>query len=462
MCCMLNLSSKFKYDVIRDIDVYTTQRFKDKSSLRTPEALTLKEQGYANSTMIKQLSEEVLGHELFEPAQSYIPEDIIKIFEGTGLVPVLYRPMLKEIIVVYLDELAHDKDFSIQWLNVIKQPTTFPYYISVYTKLYGKHECLADVPAKTIFNSIVKEAIELGAIDITISSVGSATVVYYNIKKQKVKSSKIFDYSLIEEIIKLLTVRSPMDMRSCKPKDVDVDLTKEYRGRVCINTKVGGYTITIRLLPNKAFTTDLSELGVTQNTAKWLRDKFMDTTPGLHLMVGATMSGKNTTILSVLKELAEPDTLKIVSIEMPVEQVLPGIEQISVEKEEEFDASIKSLIRVNPDIVYITEIRDSTGLSAVQVTNTGKCVYSTLHSNSVADTISRLTDITGLSQDRVLQALHSICYQELRYNKESKKLYPYDRYVRFSNELKKKLYGKSIGDVITLIQEVEEGDNDFN
>lgn len=457
---MLNLSGKFSYDTIRDIDVYTSQRFKDKSSLMTPEALTLKEQGYATDAEIKELCEEVLGHELFEPAQSYISEDIVRLFDNTGLVPVLYRPMRKEVIAVYSDEFDCDKGFNVHWLNIVKQPTTLPYYIAAYTKLYGKHNCLSEVPAKTLFNGIVKEAIDLGAIDITISSVGSATIVYYNIKKQKVRSNKIFDYTLIEEIIKLLTVKSPMDMHSCKPKDVDVDLTKEYRGRVCINTKVGGYTITIRLLPNKAFTTDLSELGVTGVTERWLRTAFMDTTPGLHLMVGATMSGKNTTILSVLKELAESDALKIVSIEMPVEQTLPGIEQISVEKEEEFNASVKSLIRVNPDIVYITEIRDSTGLPAVQVTNTGKCVYSTLHSNSVADTISRLTDITGLSQDRIIQALHSICYQELRYNKVTKQLYPYDRFVRFSNELKQKLYGKSIGDVIAVIQEAEEGDND--
>lgn len=455
---MLNLDGILSYDEIKDIGVYTTQRFKDKSALRTPESLTLKEQGYVGDRTIKELCERELGHELFEPIVSYIPEDIVLAFSGTGLVPVIFEPAKSLVTVVYSDELYCNMDFTMQLWNVKKLPTTLPNYLYLYMRYYGTHECLSTVPAKTLFNGIIKDAIKLGAIDITISTVGRSTQVYYNVKKHKVKSTKIFDYVFIEEVIKLLTVKSPMDMRSFKPKDVDIDLNKEYRGRVCINTKVGGYTITIRLLPNKAFDTDISELGVSENTERWLRKEFRDRTAGLHLIVGATMSGKNTTILSVIRDIAAPDELKIVSIEMPVEQVLPGIEQISVEKEEEFTASINSLIRVNPDIVYITEIRDSTGLPAVQVTNTGKCVYSTLHANSVGDTISRLTDITGLSQDRVIQSLHSICYQELRYDEEQDKLYPYDRYVRFTDALKQRLYGKSLGEIISVINEVEEGD----
>ena len=75
---------------------------------------------------------------------------------------------------------------------------------------------------------------------------------------------------------------------------------------------------------------------------------------GLRLVVGPTMSGKNTTALACLKELTEDDKYKVVSIEMPVEQELEGVEQINCEDEEEYDANINSLLRQNPDFVYIT------------------------------------------------------------------------------------------------------------
>ena len=284
-----------------------------------------------------------------------------------------------------------------------------------------------------------------------------STRVYYNVRKRRVDSSKVFSAQFIDDLIKLLTIKSPIS-NTYEPKSLDIDLNSNYRGRVEINRIVDGYMITIRVLPNAAFDTDIKELNLSPKTAAWLKETFLDRTPGLRLMVGATMSGKNTTILSTLREIVKTWQYKVVSVEMPVEQTLPGVEQISVEKESEFKASVLSLIRVNPDFVYITEIRDSIGLAAVQVTNTGKCVFSTLHSNSVADTLSRLVDITGLSQDRVIQSLHSICFQELIRDEEKDELFPRNRYVRFTDDLKRRLYGKTLGEAVIIIQQEEDGD----
>jgi len=225
-----------------------------------------------------------------------------------------------------------------------------------------------------------------------------------------------------------------------------------------INHKYGGYMITIRLLPDKAFDMDISELGLTTSTSEWLCKNYLDNVPGLRLIVGGTMNGKNTTSLALLNRIAKTGKFKIVSVEMPVEQELPGVEQLNTETLEEYTENIKSSIHQNPDFLYITEIRDVTALPTVQVTNTGKCVLSTLHSNSVADTISRLVDTTKLSQDRVIQALHSICYQELVRDEEKDIVFPRCRYVRFDSDLKYRLYGKSLGEVLKIIREVEEGD----
>ena len=170
------------------------------------------------------------------------------------------------------------------------------------------------------------------------------------------------------------------------------------------------------------------------------------------------MSGKNTTSLACLREITLNDNYKVVSIEMPVEQELIGVEQINCEDEEEYDLAINSLLRQNPDLVYITEIGDTTANSVMRVTNTGKRVMSTLHANSCADVIGRLIDITGLSTDRIIQTLHSVVYQELVRNEEADTISPKTKYVYFSQERKNQLYGRPYGEIITKIKQWEGGD----
>ena len=94
----------------------------------------------------------------------------------------------------------------------------------------------------------------------------------------------------------------------------------------------------------------------------------------------------------------------------------------------------------------------------MRVANTAKCVLSSLHANSVADAIPRLMDITGLSIDRIIQVLSSIIYQELRRDEETDTVKPYNRYIRFTQDLKEELYNKSLGEVIKIVHSREEGD----
>ena len=80
---------------------------------------------------------------------------------------------------------------------------------------------------------------------------------------------------------------------------------------------------------------------------------------------------------------------------------------------------------MNPDFVYITEMLDATALDTLKITNTGKCVLSTVHANSVGDTIVRLMDMTGMPQDRIIQTLHSVVYQELVRDDSKDFVYPF-------------------------------------
>ena len=453
---MLNLNARLGIRDIEKVQEYTKLRLKEPGSVKMAESIALYEQKYMDDAEILALCEEAEGVKLYEPETNYVPEDIVSCLRDSGLVPVSYIHKDRLVTCVELPEFGGNT--LLEQYQVEKFPTTLPYYLAQYQYHYGRHPMLQFVPVTTVFRSIVQEAINLGAADITISTLGMSSRVYYNVRKRIVEAKRIFAAEDIRDLITYLCVKSPYNWGTRTPKYVDVDLTREYRGRVVINAKYKGYTITIRLLPNVAFGQKVDTLSLSQETRQWLLDNILDDEPGLRLIVGETMSGKNTTALALLSELTGRGKFKIISVEMPVEQTLPGIEQINTETLQEYSENIKSLIHQNPDFVYITEIRDVTGLDTLQITNTGKRVLSTLHANSVADTVSRLADITGLSLDRVIQSLHSVVFQKLIRNDAQDYVYPRDRYVRFDSDLKNSLYGKSLGEIIRLIREKEGGD----
>lgn len=454
---MLNMNGLVSVETIHELDNYTSLRFVDKSKYVCAEALGLYEQRLLPNDEILALCEAACMDDLYIPATSYIPDDIIRHFHGSDIVPVSYSPMRGVITCVALSEIGHNYN-PIQGYDVEILNTPIYNYFQEYIKQYGMHPDLCPVPAKNLLDSIVNEGIKLSASDITISSVGKSASVYFDVRKRKVYSQRILSADNIEDIIKILCIESPMDNSTNAPKNVGVSLNDFYRGRVCINHKYHGYELTIRLLPNAAFEKDLESLNLTKETIAFFRDKMMNRELGLRLIVGSTMSGKNTTALACLREIAEPDYLKIVSIEMPVEQELWGIEQINCDNEEEYELNINSLLRQNPGFVYLTEIGDTTAVPIMRVTNTGKRVLSTLHANSCADVVGRLQDITGLSVDRIIQTLHSIVYQELVRDDAADTVQPKCKFIYLSQERKSQLYSKPYGEVLLKLNSWEGGD----
>lgn len=454
---MLNLNGVVPVETIHELEGYTALRFRDRRKYVCAEALGLYEQRLIPNEDIYALCEEASGTDLFIPATSYIPVDIIRHFAGAQVVPVSYSPIRGIITCVALPEIGHDFN-PITGYEVNVVDTTIYNYFGEYIKQYGTHPDLCDIPAKNLLDSIVNEGIALGAADITISSVGRSASIYFDVRKKKVYSQRILTSYNIEDIIKLLCFESPMDNMSNDPKNVGVTLNDFYRGRVCINHKYHGYSITMRLLPNEAFNKTLDKIGLSKEDVNFFRSIFMNRELGLRIIAGATMSGKNTTALACLNEITMPDNLKVVSIEMPVEQELEGVEQINCDTEEEYEANINSLLRQNPGFVYLTEIGDTTATPIMRVTNTGKRVLSTLHANSCSGVIGRLQDITGLSIDRIIQTIHSIVYQELVRDEATDSVKPKCKYVYLSQDRKKQLYGKAYGEVITKLDSWEGGD----
>ena len=139
----------------------------------------------------------------------------------------------------------------------------------------------------------------------------------------------------------------------------------------------------------------------------------------------------------------------------PVEILVDGIEQINAETDEEFELNADSLLRQNPDIVYFTEITARTATAIMQQSNTSKAVFSTIHANSISEVLFRLEDITHLPLDRIILTLHSCVYQELVRDERTDTVKPYNRCVYFDDDLKMRLYGKPVAEIIGVLKGLE-------
>lgn len=431
-------------------------RFNSSIKLETPEALIIYEQRLMDQEYLKRLCEIEYGHTLEIPKVTYLPEEVIEHFRNYDCVPISMNSVDEEIHVAIIPELSSIiPNFKNYRVVFVKVPIFF--YVKQHTLLYGQPKFLLKIPSKDLLDFIIKEAVDSKAIDITISNTATNASVYYNIKKKKVYAKRVISREDIESMVRTITVSagSPMDMMDRMPKYVGIRLDTHNRGRVVINTTHHGKSVTIRVLPDEMLSTKPEDLNHSESTVRFLKDVFMNDKAGMRILIGPTMSGKNTTILSALLDVLEQDIYKAVSVESPVEILVPNMEQISAETPEEFSNNVMSLIRQNPDLVYISEMTNMTATGTMEVANTGKRLFTSIHANSIAEVFSRIQDLTGLSIDRIVLSMHSAVYQELTLD-ESGNLRPMTRCVYFDTELKKKLLGKDLGQIYNIIGEEED------
>lgn len=453
---MLNLAGRLSSAVVQSINEIVREQFKDPKQFKTAEALCIFERQYMDEEELYNLCQEQYDEPLTTPTISIVSPSILSVFENTRAVPVSFDFVNKEVTCVYLPELQYDILMVELPYSIKYEPTTIYHYVRAYTQKYGLPDFLLPISGKSVLDSILEVAIDKGATDLTITSIENGVTVYYNINKQKVSTNQMFPKYIMEEIIRVLTIENAMaDTQENLAHYVGYQIDDTYRARVVINRNIHGFVCTIRLFSTEVFDMDLESLNINGDVIKHVRDTKTNHLNGLRVITGETMSGKNTTCLGMLREVLDEGTSKVVSIEFPVEQIISGVEQISVDSTKQYQSNIESLIHQNPDFVYIAEMRDDTAKMVMAITNTGKRVLTTLHANSVADTISRIVDCTGLSVNRIIQTLHTIYHQDLVNIKGH--LYPRTTYVYFDDAFKQELYDKPFGEVIRLIKEREGG-----
>ncbi|MEY2543762.1 MAG: ral secretion pathway protein, partial [Verrucomicrobiota bacterium] len=190
-------------------------------------------------------------------------------------------------------------------------------------------------------------------------------------------------------------------------------LGKEIDLRISILPTAHGEKIVIRILDKATLTGSMDQMGLDSDTLSKFK-KAIDAPHGMILVTGPTGSGKTTTLYSVLKELNSPE-YNIVTVEDPIEYELTGINQVAVRSDIglDFSSALRSILRQDPDIVMVGEIRDNeTADIAVKAALTGHQVLSTLHTNDAAGAITRLDDM-GIEPFLISSSILMACAQRL-------------------------------------------------
>ena len=275
---------------------------------------------------------------------------------------------------------------------------------------------VANAPAVRFINSALEEAVKVGASDIHIEPNEKNVAVRYRIDGDLYEQST-FDISFFPAISTRIKILSNIDIAKKRiPQDghiVKIIEGEKYDFRVSTLPTIHGEKFAIRVLDKKIFSLSLKELNFSEDVNETI-GKILHHPHGIILLTGPTGSGKTTTLYSFLRELNKPN-VNIVTIEDPVEFSMENINQIQINNKADltFASSLRSILRQDPDIIMVGEIRDEeTAQIAIRAAITGHLVLSTLHTNEAPGAVTRLIDM-GVPSYLVSDALVAVLSQRL-------------------------------------------------
>ena len=273
-----------------------------------------------------------------------------------------------------------------------------------------------DAPVIKIVNLILAQAVKEKASDIHIEPFQNTLKLRYRIDGELIPAEsppKALQLAITSRIkilagLNIAERRIPQDGRF----RIRV-LGKEIDLRISILPTAHGEKIVIRILDKASLSGSIDQMGMDSDTLSKFK-KAIDAPHGMILVTGPTGSGKTTTLYSVLHELNSPQ-YNIVTVEDPIEYELAGINQVAVRADIglDFASALRSILRQDPDIVMVGEIRDNeTADIAVKAALTGHQVLSTLHTNDAAGAITRLDDM-GIEPFLISSSILMTCAQRL-------------------------------------------------
>lgn len=431
--------------------------------------------GFATEQDIAEALSSQLGFEYVNLSTVHIPDNVLSLINESVLrkhlmIPYAFVPnTINQVKVAMVDpmDMSAIDDFSIVTnLLVVPSVATTRDILIALDRYYGDTETIKaaqeyarereDLAAKLaegdlssqdvqsspvvqLVTSMVEQAARQRASDIHIEAKEDSVRVRFRIDGSLYEK---FTYSihLLPAIMARLKIIGGMDIaEKRKPQDgrftILVD-KREYDIRVSVLPTVYGEKCVMRLAQKKVLTRNKSELGFSPSELKAF-DDILKNPNGILLVTGPTGSGKSTTLYTALSELNKED-VNIVTVEDPVEANIDGINQVQVNVKAEltFASALRSILRQDPDIIMIGEIRDGeTAQIAVQASITGHLVVSTLHTNSAAGSISRLINM-GVEGYLLADSLVGIIAQRL-----VRRLCPYCKKPHLITDTERRIMG---------------------
>ncbi len=418
-----------------------------------------------------------------------IPPEIISLVNGTVLrkhnvVPIGFDDELQNTLILAmsdpLDVVAQDDIAIITNCVIDPRISTASEISAILDKYYGTDEVMSAAeqyskekslqrqaqealateaeldlnssPIVQIVRSIIEQAVRSRASDIHLEALEKQFRVRYRIDGVLVEKM-LYDISLLPAISARIKILGGMDIsEKRKPQDGRITMMverTEYDIRVSMLPSYYGEKVVMRLANTVSLTKDKSELGLTRADMEHF-DHILQNPNGILLVTGPTGSGKSTTLYTALSEL-NSEAVNIITVEDPVEASIPGINQVQVNPKAEltFASALRSILRQDPDIIMIGEIRDyETASIAVQASITGHLVVSTLHTNSAAATITRLLDM-GVESYLLADSLVGVIAQRL-----VRKLCPKCKRARAATPEEMVVLGRGEGEPVTIYDPV--------
>ena len=388
----------------------------------------LVEMGFITESALGEVLAESSGTEKFDPKSSMLDSAIVRripkeIASRHKVIPVNYEhnvlqlamadvynvlaidqvrrhlPRNTKIVPIYCTEseilelIDQYYDYEISVDGILKEIETG---IRENTKLDGRQEGYVN-PTVRLVNALLIDAIKSGASDIHFEPEGTFLRLRFRIDGQMIQVRSFHrDYwSAMAVRIKIMSGMNIAETRN--PQDGRISynvMGREVDFRVATQPTVHGENIVMRLLDKTKSLVPLEDLGFSEYNSETLK-RLLKRPEGIIIVTGPTGSGKTTTLYSILSYINDIDT-NIMTLEDPVEYQLPLIRQSNVREGTGLDwlSGIKSLMRQDPDIIFVGEVRDEdTALMAVRAALTGHQVFTTLHTNDALGAIPRLSDI---------------------------------------------------------------------
>lgn len=364
-------------------------------------------------------------HVAMEDPYSFLAIDDVKMVSKMQVQPLLATPeeIHKAIDMLYGNEYAEKA------LEDLSREFDFDEMVA---DIDLTSEEVGNAPIVRLINSIIEQAVKMGASDVHIEPLENEIRVRTRVDGTMSKSLNA-PINALNSIIARIKIMGNMNIAEKRvPQDGRAEL--EIMGhdvdvRISTLPTVHGEKAVMRLLDRSSFLRPKAELGFTPENLS-LFDELLLNPHGIILVTGPTGSGKSTTLYTMLNELNQ-ESDNIITIEDPVEYMMEGLNQVQVNVKAglSFPNALRSILRQDPDIIMVGEMRDKETVEiAIRAAITGHLVLSTIHTNDSASTVSRLIDmgvepfmlsasLVGIIAQRLVRKVCSSCKQEMHLSK---------------------------------------------